>query len=85
MAGFSTVLASASEMSEISTALRGVTSGLSTAFETTLEALTAALVIQLLLVFVKTSEEEFLDDCAEYCTRNVVSRLRITPFEQEVS
>lgn len=80
---FSGVLGAASDVSELSTALRGVTAGLSTAFETTLVALVAALVIQLFLIGLKKSEEEFLDDCTEYCLRNVVGRLRILPYEQE--
>jgi len=81
--GFGGVLGSAQEISQLATALRGVTAGLSKAFETTLEALVAALCIQLWLVFLKKSEEEFLDACAEYCTRQVVSKLRMQPFERE--
>jgi len=83
IAGFSDVLGDNAEMSQITGSLRNVTGGLSTAFETTLEALVAALAIQMLLVFLKKSEEEFLDDCAEYCHRHVVNRLRILPYEQE--
>lgn len=78
---FGQVLGQVSEVSELSSALRGVTSGLSTAFETTLQALVAALIIQLLLTMTKKSEEEFLDDCAEYCVRHLVGKLRIMPFE----
>jgi biopolymer transport protein ExbB/TolQ len=80
---FGSVLGGASDVSELATALRGVTGGLSTAFETTLQALVAALIIQLVLVVLKTSEEEFLDECAEYCVRNVVGRLRVMPFEYD--
>lgn len=80
--GFGKVLSSESEIGEIASSLRGVTSGLATAFETTLVALIAALGIQMLLIFLKKSEEEFLDACAEYCLRNVVGRLRIMPFEK---
>ena len=75
--GFSSVLGNNKEIGEITDSLKGVTSGLATAFETTLVALVAALVIQLLLTFLKKSEEEFLDRCSEYCLRNVVSRVRI--------
>ena len=80
---FSGVHGSADDVSQISTALRGVAGGLSTAFETTLAALVAALIIQLFLTGLKKSEEEFLDDCAEYCIKNIVGRLRIMPFERE--
>jgi hypothetical protein len=70
-------------MSQVKEALRGVTSGLSIAFETTLEGLVAALAVQLLLTLLKKSEEEFLDGCTEYCTRRIVGRLRLSPLERE--
>jgi biopolymer transport protein ExbB/TolQ len=79
---FGGVLGSSAEMEEVTGALRSVTGGLATAFETTLEALVAALAIQLVATFLRKSEEEFLDDSREYCHRNVVNRLRMTPFEQ---
>ena len=79
--GFGKMLATSSEISEIAGSLRGVTGGLATAFETTLVALVAALGIQMLLIFLKKSEEEFFDSCSEYCLRNIVGRLRIMPFE----
>lgn len=81
--GFSTVIAQASDISQLADALKGVTAGLSKAFETTLVALVAALAVQLLLTYLKKSEEDFLDACGEYCTRHVVSKLRIMPFEHE--
>jgi biopolymer transport protein ExbB/TolQ len=79
---FTGVLGAANDVSEITTALRGVTAGLSTAFDTTLVALVAALFIQLFLTGLKKSEEEFMDACSEYCIRHVVARLRMMPFEQ---
>jgi len=82
ISAFSGVLGEGAEMAQISDALRHVTAGLATAFETTLVALVAALFIQLALTGLKKAEEEFLDDCAEYCVRHVVGRLRIMPFEQ---
>ncbi len=82
---FGSVLQSSGDLSQIKGALQGVTGGLSTAFETTLEGLLAALVIQLILTFLKKSEQEFLDDCSEYCTRHVVNRLRIMPFSKQVA
>jgi hypothetical protein len=84
ISSFSGVLGSTADTTQIATALRGVTAGLGTAFETTLVALVAALFIQLWLTGLRKGEEEFLDDCAEYCLRNVVSRLRIMPFENSV-
>lgn len=82
--GFGEVLQTSGELSDIKTALQGVTGGLATAFETTLEALVAALSIQLVLTFLKKSEQEFLDACTEYCARNVVNKLRIMPYEHPV-
>ncbi|MEO2032544.1 MAG: MotA/TolQ/ExbB proton channel family protein [Planctomycetaceae bacterium] len=80
---FGGVLEGAGAIEEIKAALQDVTGGLATAFETTLEALVAALGIQLILAFLKKSEEEFLDECTEYCVRNVVNRLRITMYEKD--
>lgn len=76
---FSGVLGAASDVEQISGALKGVTGGLATAFETTLEALVAALVIQLLITVLRKGEEEFLDEAMDYGLRYVVGRLRILP------
>lgn len=81
--GFSSVLEATQDVSEIVGALKGVTAGLATAFETTLQALVAATIIQMWMTFLKKSEEDFLDECTEYCLRRVVSRLRLMPFEME--
>lgn len=80
---FGGVLQGAGEMDAIKASLQNVTAGLSEAFVTTLEALVAALLIQLWLAFLKKSEEEFLDECTEYCTRNVVNKLRIMVYERD--
>lgn len=79
--GFGDVLSKTSDPTALAESLKGVTGGLSTAFETTLLALLFALVLQLLVTFLHKSEEEFLDSCSEYCQRNVVGKLRIMPFE----
>ena len=65
-------------------ALRQVTAGLAIAFDTTLVALVFALLIQLTMTFLRKAEQEFLDSCAEYCTRNIVNRLRLLPFEEHM-
>jgi biopolymer transport protein ExbB/TolQ len=83
--GFGRVLVQAKDISQLSDSLKVVTAGLSKAFETTLVALVAALVVQLLLTWLKKAEEDFLDACADYCMRHVVGKLRILPFEQEVA
>jgi len=74
---FSGVLGDAGDIADISAALRRVTAGLATAFDTTLVALVAALVLQLLLTAVRKHEEDFLDDAMEFCIRSIVGRLRI--------
>lgn len=80
---FSKILSQAKDMSFISQGLQEVTLGLATAFDTTLVALVAALFISLLLTMLKKSEEEFLDQCAEYCVQYIVGRLRMLPFEPD--
>ncbi len=82
---FGKVLSSAEAegIQALTESLRHVTAGLSTAFETTLEGLVAALFIQLLVAGLRKKEELFLDQCKEYCHRNIISRLRIVDFEEE--
>lgn len=74
---FSGVLESQEGVSTLTAALKKVTMGLNTAFDTTLVALVAALGIQLLMVLLKKSEQEFLDQATEHCIRNIVGRLRM--------
>jgi biopolymer transport protein ExbB/TolQ len=74
---FTAVLGTGEDVSAITGALGKVTAGLATAFDTTLVALVAALIIQLLMVMTKKSDEEFLDEAMEYGIRNIVGRLRL--------
>lgn len=80
--GFGRVLSQTEDPSKLIDALKGVTGGLATAFETTLLALIAALLVQMAMTFQKKREEEFLDECTEYCQREVLSRLRLSPNEE---
>jgi biopolymer transport protein ExbB/TolQ len=73
---FSNLLDTEKEVSTIISALKNVTGGLSTAFETTLLALLVALVVQLWMTVQKKAEEEFLDKSQEYCLKGVVSKIR---------
>jgi len=57
--------------------LSGVTSGLSTAFETTLVALIFALFVQLYSNFLQAKESKLLDDCNEYCHQNIMAKIRL--------
>ena len=82
ISAFGGVLQGDGGMDQIKSALRLVTGGLATAFETTLVALVAAMVLQLAMTFLKRNEQNFLDDCSEYCLMKVVNRIRIQMIEQ---
>lgn len=75
--GFSSVLKTTDDVTQISDSLQGVTGGLATAFDTTLIALIAALIIQLIMVVLKKAEEEFHDEALEYGIQKIVGRLRL--------
>ena len=74
---FAGVLTATSDVAALTPALKDVTAGLSTAFETTLVAPAVALTLQLFSTFVRKSEEELLDACSEFCTVNIVTKLRV--------
>ncbi len=74
---FTAVLSDTTSMANLKPALQDVTDGLATAFETTLQGLTAALVVQMVMTLVRRSEEQMLDDFMEHCQRDVVGRLRL--------
>lgn len=74
---FGGAFAGQSDLAQLKDALTQVTAGLSVAFDTTLIALVAAFVIQLLLIAQKKREFDFLDDCWDYCHSHLVSRIRI--------
>ncbi len=80
---FAQTLASASDLGAIKTNLQGVTSGLATAFETTLVALVMALVLQLYVTSLQKRETDFLDECNDYCHQHVISKLRLVPVAAE--
>lgn len=75
---FGSVLAGANDLSEIKSSLGSVTSGLGTAFETTLVGLFLALMLQMLAAIQEDEESKFLNDCSVYCQEAIVSRLRIS-------
>ncbi len=81
MAAFGGVLTSAGEMQELRGALTTVVGGLATAFETTLEGLVAALAIHMLMLMTRRREEQFLDDCKDYCQKHIIGRLRLESLE----
>jgi len=85
LGSFWEVVASADNMEALRSALQRVTGGLSTAFETTLVGLVAALLIHLLMISVKHKEDRFLDECRDYCQKHVVSRLKLFLPEKEMN
>lgn len=80
---FGSVMSAGGNTDALLPALQNVTGGLGIAFDTTLEALVAALMIQMVVTFLRKAEQEFLDDCSEYCTRNIVNRLKLLPFQDD--
>lgn len=74
---FTQTLQASGDISMIRLSLQGVTSGLATAFETTLIALVFALVLQIWITFTQKREMAFLDECNDYCHSHVVSKLRL--------
>ena len=78
LGSFGAVLTGASEIGQLRSALQNVTGGLSTAFETTLQGLVAALCIHMWMTMVLRREEKFLDACKDYCQKNIVGRLRLS-------
>jgi len=83
ISSFGSVLAVSTDIiDKLKSELQNVTVGLSTAFDTTLVALVAALCIQLWLTALKKKEESFLDDCKEYCHRYIISKLRLIHVQE---
>ncbi|GAB4136002.1 MotA/TolQ/ExbB proton channel family protein [Thermopirellula anaerolimosa] len=80
---FSQVLAGGGDVSSLTQGLRSVTAGLGTAFDTTLVALIAALIIQMGITSLRKAEYEFLESCSEYCSRFIIGRLRLTIEESQ--
>lgn len=74
---FTQTLQASGDISMIRTSLQGVTTGLATAFETTLIALVFTLILQLWITFTQKREMSFLDECNDYCHSHVVSKLRL--------
>jgi biopolymer transport protein ExbB/TolQ len=83
LSNFGSLLDESSDVGSIVSSLKQITGGLSTAFETTLVALVIALALQLMMTVQKQNEEEFLDEVSDYCLRQITSRIRILPLEEE--
>jgi len=74
---FTATLQAAGDLNLIRASLEGVTSGLATAFETTLIALSYTLILQMGITFAQKREMAFLDHCNDYCHSYIVSKLRL--------
>jgi biopolymer transport protein ExbB/TolQ len=74
---FTQTLAASNDIGAIKSNLQGVTSGLSTAFETTLVALVMALFLQLYVSALQKRETDFLDECNDYCHQHVIAKLKL--------
>jgi len=81
--GFGKVVSQGADLEKLKGSLSGVTAGLAIAFETTLIALVAALIIQLILTMLKKKEEDFLDECSDYCHRNIIAKLKTIGLRDE--
>ncbi len=81
--GFGKVVSEGADIEQLKASLGGVTGGLATAFETTLIALVLALIIQLYMTFTLNKEELFLDECADYCHRNIISKMKTINLQDE--
>lgn len=81
--GFGAVVARGADIEMLKSSLGGVTSGLAIAFETTLIALVLALLVQLYMTFTLNQEELFLDDCADYCHRNIIAKIKMINLQDE--
>lgn len=75
--GFGAVLNTDASVSSLRDSLAPVTSNLGIAFDTTFVALVLAMIIQMLMTFLRKQEELFLDACRDYAHVNVISRLKI--------
>jgi biopolymer transport protein ExbB/TolQ len=75
---FTQTLQAGGDLTLIRASLQGVTSGLATAFESTLVALTFTLILQLTITFQQKREMAFLDECNDYCHAHIVAKLRLT-------
>lgn len=79
---FTATLQAGGDLAKIRDSLQGVTSGLATAFESTLVALTFTLILQLVITFQQKREMAFLDECNDYCHSHIVSKLRLSERQQ---
>ena len=71
-----------SDLSNMIPSLKGVTGGLALAFDTTLVALVAALLLQIYASFVRAHESAFLEDCSLFLQQEVIPKLSMGDLEK---
>ena len=75
--GFGAVLNADASTASLKESLIPVTGSLGVAFDTTFLALVLAMVVQMLMTFLRRQEDLFLDACRDYAHVNIISRLRL--------
>ena len=75
--GFGETVKDSSDIEAIKNSITGITSGLGTAFDTTLVALVLVVILQFLASLQMSKERAFLDECTIYCNDNIISKLKI--------
>ena len=73
--GFSGSLDQAQDIAVLKDSLNGVTSGLATAFDTTLVALVMSMIVMFPSSSLRKAEEDLLNSVDEYCNENLLKRL----------
>ncbi len=75
---FSSAMAAANDLSALKSSFNSVTSGLSTAFDTTLLALALSMCIMFPMSSLQKAEQDLLNWVDEYCNENLLKRLKET-------
>lgn len=75
VAGFGGALDSTEDVSQLISSLKSVTSGLGTAFDTTLVALVMGLILKFITDPMVQREDELLNGVDDYCNENLMKRL----------
>jgi biopolymer transport protein ExbB/TolQ/DNA-directed RNA polymerase subunit RPC12/RpoP len=73
---FSATMSAANDMSALKDSFNNVTSGLATAFDTTLLALALSMMIMFPMSWLQKAEQDLLNWVDEYCNENLFRRLR---------
>ena len=73
---FSTTMSAASDIGALKESVNSVTSGLATAFDTTLLALVLSILVMFPMSSLQKSEQDLLNWVDEYCNENLLKRLK---------